>query len=64
MGASVLCKTKMAAGSLGSTVSPSRVAKPQKSFVFCRLKNIKTAIVNVKIQQKQKTHTKKNRMLK
>ena len=45
MDASVLCKTKnmpkahkMAAGGLGSTVSPLRVAKPPKSFDFFSFK--------------------------
>ena len=36
---------KMAAGGLWSTISPSRVAKPTKSFDFFRLKHGKTAIV-------------------
>ena len=56
MDASVLCKTKnmpkahkMAAGGLGSAVSPLRVAKPPKSFDFFRLKHGKIAIITVKI---------------
>ena len=40
----------MAAGGLGYAVSPSRVAKPPKSFDFFHLKHGKTAIVKVKIQ--------------
>ena len=36
---------KMAGGGLGSTVSPSRVAKPPKGFDFFHLKHGKTAIV-------------------
>ena len=40
---------KMAAGGLGSAVSPLRVAKPLKSFDFFRLKHGKIAIIKVKI---------------
>ena len=41
---------KVAAGGLGSAVSPPRVAKPPKSFGFFCLKHGKTAIVEVKIR--------------